>query len=207
MSGQELTSWVELTTNNSTRVFLERQQLFIPVIHPARYLQAYYSAPHMRPPMSLQYAMWALASIGHDRYGQLHDVFYARARQYAEADELKGHGEHFITVQHAQAWSLICTDEAKCMLFTRAAMSSARAVRLAHMMGLHRLDATQEDLPQTLMPPKDWAELEERRRTFWGIFCLDSHCSVSTGWPHLIDPTEVRRHKFSLCRILTRLLR
>lgn len=77
------------------------------------------------------------------------------------------------------------------MLFTRAAMSGARAIRLAHMMGLHRLDGTEEDLSPTLMPPKDWAELEERRRTFWGIFCLDSHCSVSTGWPHLIDPAGV----------------
>lgn len=146
----------------------------------------------MKPPMSLQYAMWALASNGNEQYGPLHDVLYARARQYAEADELKGHGEHFITVHHAQAWSLICTDEAKSMLFTRAAMSSARAIRLAHMMGLHRLDNFPEEPSPALMPPRDWQELEERRRTFWGIFCLDSHCSVSTGWPHLVDPTEVR---------------
>ncbi|KAK6069618.1 hypothetical protein SCUP234_10531 [Seiridium cupressi] len=175
-------------------IFFDRQQHFIPVIHPARYFQAYYSAPHMKPAMCLQYAIWALASNGHEQYGQMHDVFYQRARQYAEADELKGHGEHFITVQHAQAWSLIATDEAKSMLFTRAAMSSARAIRLAHMMALHRLDSSPEDLSPTLMPPKDWAELEERRRTFWGIFCLDSHCSVSTGWPHLIDASEVTTH-------------
>lgn len=85
------------------------------------------------------------------------------------------------------------------MLFTRAAMSSARSIRLAHMMGLHRLDGPSDDtVPPTLLPPKDWVELEERRRTFWGIFCLDSHCSVSTGWPHLIDGAEVSRPKFAV---------
>ncbi|KAF3021597.1 hypothetical protein E8E14_013711 [Neopestalotiopsis sp. 37M] len=178
----------------ANQIFFDRQQHFIPVIHPARYMQAYYSAPHMKPPMCLQYAIWALASNGHPKYGHLHDVFYQRARQYAEADELKGHGEHFITVHHAQAWSLITTDEAKSMLFTRAAMSSARAVRLANMMGLQQLDTPNEVSSPTLMPPKDWAELEERRRTFWGIFCLDSHCAISTGWPHLIDPSEVTTH-------------
>lgn len=72
-------------------------------------------------------------------------------------------------------------------------MSSARAVRLANMMGLQQLDTPNEVSSPTLMPPKDWAELEERRRTFWGIFCLDSHCAISTGWPHLIDPSEVRQ--------------
>lgn len=98
------------------------------------------------------------------------------------------------------------------MLFTRAAMSCARATQLSFMMGLRtspiflfheylenysnivlsdRLDCGPEDTSPTLAPPKDWAELEERRRTFWGVFCIDSHGSISTGWPHLIDVAEV----------------
>lgn len=63
--------------------------MFIPILHPARYLQAFYSAPQLKPPMCLQYAIWALASNGHDKYGHLHDIFYSRARQYLESDELK----------------------------------------------------------------------------------------------------------------------
>ena len=70
-------------------------------------------------------------------------------------------------------------------------MSCARAVRLVQMMGLHRLDCAPGEAIPTLLPPRSWAELEERRRVFWGIFCVDSHCSLSTGWPHLIDSTEV----------------
>jgi hypothetical protein len=44
------------------RSFFETQVHIIPIIHPRRYIQAFYSPPHMKPPMSLQYSMWALAS-------------------------------------------------------------------------------------------------------------------------------------------------
>lgn len=106
--------------------------------------------------------------------------------------ESQGSGEHFLTVAHAQAWVCIAVYEAKNMMFTRAAMSTSRAVRLVEMMGLHRLDAPPGEISPTLLPPKDWPELEERRRTFWGVFCIESHCSISTGWPSHINALEVR---------------
>ncbi|GAP89658.1 putative binuclear zinc transcription factor [Rosellinia necatrix] len=176
------------------RLFFERQQQFALIIHPSRYLHAFYSPPHMRPPMCLQYAIWALASNNDPKYHAYHDIFYQRARRYADMDEMKGNGEHFISIAHAQTWCVLATDEAKSMMFTRAAMSCARAVRLAAMMGLHHLDSAPDESSPTLAPPQDWAELEERRRVFWGIFCIDSHCSISTGWPHLIDVAEATTH-------------
>ena len=39
--------------------------------------------------MSLQYAMWAMAAQFHCKYDQYSEIFYKRARQYAEADEMK----------------------------------------------------------------------------------------------------------------------
>ncbi|KAI0392184.1 hypothetical protein F5Y17DRAFT_437371 [Xylariaceae sp. FL0594] len=176
------------------RRFFEQQQQFVPIVHPGRYMQAFYSSPHMKPPMCLQYAIWALTSNNDPKYHTYHDIFYRRARQYAEFDEMKGHGEHFITVAHAQTWCILATDEARSTMFTRAAMSCARAVRLAGVMGLHHLDSQPDESSPTLVPPRDWVELEERRRTFWGIFCIDSHCSVSTGWPHLVEVNEVTTH-------------
>ncbi|KAI0439287.1 hypothetical protein F4803DRAFT_531793 [Xylaria telfairii] len=176
------------------RLFFARQQQFAPIVHPGRYLHAFYSPPHMKPPMCLQYAIWALTSNNDSKYHAYHDIFYRRARQYADTDEMKGYGEHFITIAHAQTWCIIATDEAKSMMFTRAAMSCARAVRLSAMMGLHHLDSPPDESSPTLAPPRDWAELEERRRVFWGIFSIDSHCSISTGWPHLIDVAEVTTH-------------
>jgi len=81
------------------------------------------------------------------------------------------------------------------MHFTKASMSSARCVRLVEMMGFHRLDdPCKEDNPiaPTIDPPKDLVELEERRRVFWGAFCMDAHASISTGWPTLVDLSQVR---------------
>ncbi|PNH44795.1 hypothetical protein VD0004_g2932 [Verticillium dahliae] len=141
--------------------------------------------------MCLQYAIWATASNGHEKYSQYHDVFYKRARQYADNDEMRGYGEHFVTIAHAQTWGLLAMTEARSMLFTRAAMSSAKAVRLVEMMDLHRIDGAGHDVAPTLAPPKDWTDVEERRRVFWGVFTIDCHASISTGWPTLIDPHDI----------------
>jgi len=71
-------------------IFFEAQQSFIPLVNRNRYAQAFYAtAPHMRPPMCLQYAMWAMAANGHEKYSRYYDIFYRRARQYLENDELK----------------------------------------------------------------------------------------------------------------------
>lgn len=72
------------------RTFFQRQQHFIPVVNPPRFYQAFYSgSPHMKPPMCLQYAMFAMAAHTREDYASFHEVFYHRARQYAEADEMK----------------------------------------------------------------------------------------------------------------------
>ncbi|KAK4249618.1 hypothetical protein C7999DRAFT_39281 [Corynascus novoguineensis] len=180
------------------KIFFATQQQFLPIIHPGNYMRAFHSPPHMRPPMCLQYAIWTAASNAHSKYGLFHDALYRRARQYLEADELKGQGEHFITIGHAQAWAIIASDEARCLRFTRASMSSARSVRLCGMMGLHRLDNpyTEEELPMAPMiaPARSWVELEERRRLFWGTFCMDCYGSISAGWPTLIDVEQVTTH-------------
>lgn len=104
----------------------------------------------------------------------------------------KGDGEYFVTIQHAQALGLLASYEAKRMLFTRASMNTAKCVRLVYMMGLDKLDG---DGPPKRAPalsePRSWLELEERRRTFWGAFAIDSHASASTGWPSLISEGDV----------------
>ncbi|KAF3770235.1 hypothetical protein M406DRAFT_236620, partial [Cryphonectria parasitica EP155] len=178
------------------QTYFVKQHPLIPIVHPGRYMTAFYSAPHLRPPMALQYAIWTMATNSHEKYSGYHDAFHRRARHYLEEDELRVYGEHFLTVAHAQAWALISTNEARCMWFTRAAMSAARCIKLLHMLGLHKLDDPDavHRMSPTLAPPKDWTELEERRRTFWGAFAIDSHASISTGWPTLIDPEEVTTH-------------
>lgn len=161
------------------------------MIHRPRYLTAMNLAPHMRPPVCLRYMIWCLAASITDKYGNIYEHFYYRARKYAQMDELKGHGESIITMAHCQAWILITTYEFKMMHFPRAWLSTGRAVRLAQMMGLHRLDGSGLDVKQCLPSSRDWTESEERRRTFWMAFCTDRYASIGTGWPMTIEEKDV----------------
>ena len=150
-------------------------------------------APHMRPPVCLRYAIWCLAASVSEKYFNHQEIFYRRARRYAESDEMKGLGEAFVSVAHSQCWTLIATYEFKMMFFPRAWASVGRTIRLAQMMGLHRLDGTGLDVKQVLPPPKDWTDREERRRTFWMAYCVDRYASMGTGWPLAIDERDVRQ--------------
>jgi hypothetical protein len=81
--------------------------------------------------------------------------------------------------------------EASKTLFSRAWLSVGRTVRLAQMLGLHRLDGDHSAGKNILAPPKDWIELEERRRTFWAAFYGDRWASSGTGWPMVVDDNDV----------------
>ncbi|OAA43024.1 binuclear zinc transcription factor [Beauveria brongniartii RCEF 3172] len=126
-----------------------------------------------------------------DKYSDLKHLFYARARKYVEGDYVKGFGEHMISVAHCQAHILLACYEMKMMYFPRAWINTGCAVRLAQMIGLHRLDGAGLDVKQCLPPPKDWTEREERRRTFWMAFCEDRYASIGTGWPMTIDERDI----------------
>jgi len=77
--------------------------------------------------------MWTLAASVTEKFMDLRDHFYQRARKYMESDALKGHGEHMISVAHAQAHVLLSSYEFKMMYFPRAWMSTGAAVRMVQM--------------------------------------------------------------------------
>ncbi|KAI9799033.1 MAG: hypothetical protein M1826_005608 [Phylliscum demangeonii] len=182
---------VQEVIDDLTQIYFEKIHSSMPMIHRRRYLAAMNLAPHVRPPVCLRYAMWCLASSVTDRYSSLTEIFYHRARKYAELDELKGLGEGILTLAHCQCWSLIASYEFKMMYFPRSWMSTGRAVRLSQMLSLHRLDGVGLDVKMVLAPPRDWTEREERRRTFWMAFCNDRYASIGTGWPMLIEEKDI----------------
>lgn len=71
-------------------------------------------------------------------------------------------------------------------------MSTGRMTRLVQMLGLYRLDGDESDAKRILPPPKDWIDVEERRRVFWAAYYGDRWASSGTGWPMLIQEDEVR---------------
>ena len=142
--------------------------------------------------------VWCLAASTTDKYEDMQGIFYERARKYLQNDEMKGYGESIISVANCQAWVLVAMYEFKNMYFPRAWLSTARACKLAEMMGLHRLDGEGLDVKQCIPPPRDWTEREERRRTFWACFASDRYASVGTGWPMTIDEQDVGGSIFKL---------
>ncbi|KHJ31549.1 putative fungal specific transcription factor domain-containing protein [Erysiphe necator] len=163
----------------------------MPIIHQARFYMSLERPIQTRPPICLCYAMWTLATTLSPKYADYEDIFYERARRYLERAEMKGHGESFVSLYFAQAWGLVCNYEARKMYFSRSWMSTGRMVRLVQMLGLWRLDYDEADAKDYLPPPKDWVELEERRRTFWAAFYSDRFASSGSGWPMIIQEHEV----------------
>ncbi|KZF22320.1 hypothetical protein L228DRAFT_211365 [Xylona heveae TC161] len=172
-------------------IYFGKIHMSVPMVHRARYLAALNLAPHLRPPVCLRYAIWCIAASISEKYNNLSEIFYLRARRYAEYDQMKGHGEGILTVAHAQCWILIATYEFKLMYFPRAWLSVGKGGRMCQMMGLHRLDGKGLDVKQCLLPPRDWTEREERRRTFWMAFCEDRYASIGTGWPVLFEEKDI----------------
>lgn len=177
-----------------TQLYFDRVHPSMPMMHRPRFLASLNLAPNARPPVCLRYAMWAHAALSVDKYDGLHEHFYQRARKYAERDEMRGHGENMVTVAHTQTWFLISAYEFKMTYFPRAWMSTGRATRLAQMLGMHRMDGQGLDVKQCLPSPRDWIEREERRRTFWMVFCEDRYASIGTGWPMTIDEQDILSH-------------
>ncbi|KAI9851449.1 MAG: hypothetical protein M1838_003638 [Thelocarpon superellum] len=178
-------------TDELFQIYFDQIHPSVPMIHRRRFYAAMNLSPYMRPPVCLRYIMWCLAASVTDKYLGLQHHFYQRSRKYIEADEMRGHGESVITIAHSQTWTLISTYEFKQMYFPRAWLSTGRGVRLAQMMGLHRLDGVGLDVKQCIAPPRDWTEREERRRTFWLAFCEDRYASIGTGWPVTIDESDI----------------
>ncbi|KAK2614210.1 hypothetical protein N8I77_001056 [Diaporthe amygdali] len=107
---------------------------------------------------------------------------------------MKGEGQYFTTIAHAQAWSLIANFEAQQLFFSKASMSLGRAIRIAQMIGLDRVDGQSVNLFPLFSPPRDWAEAEEMRRTWWVVYCSDRLICGSTGWPALINEQDIDTH-------------
>ncbi|KAJ5935424.1 hypothetical protein N7466_004971 [Penicillium verhagenii] len=172
-------------------IFFEKIYPMMPIIHRPRYFASLNLGLNLRPPICLRYIMWCHAASVTDKYFFLHTHFYQRARKYAETDEMKGFGESIISLGHCQTWILIGAYEFRMIYFPRAWLSVGKATRLALMMGLNRLDGSGIDVKQSMLPPKDWTEREERRRVFWMAFCTDRYASIGTGWPLAIDENDI----------------
>jgi hypothetical protein len=72
-------------------------------------------------------------------------------------------------------------------MFAKASITLCSAIRVAQMLNLHQVDTMQHGDNHLV----DSIEMEERRRTWWTIFCFDRFVCATTGWPALIHDQNV----------------
>jgi hypothetical protein len=116
------------------------------------------------------------------------DKFYEQARRYACANEMND--TVGISLLQCQALALISYYEYKQAIFPRAWLTAGKAMRLAHVLNLHRMDS-RVHCNSTLGDSSEWIEMEERRRAFWSAFCLDSYAGFGGGFLSMIDESDV----------------
>ncbi|KAH6682209.1 binuclear zinc transcription factor [Plectosphaerella plurivora] len=170
-----------------TQSYFDKWHYTAPMIHHTSYLVSLDRPPHSGgPPMCLRYIIMAWGAEMVNTHRSLALPFYKRARVYAETDELQTSN----TLAHAQTWCLICYFEAQYLLFTQSSMSICRAIRIGQIIGLHRIDELGDD-DDVFLLPLPWLELEERRRTWWALFCSDRLVGGTAGWPVLIREHDI----------------
>lgn len=146
---------------------------------------------------SLNYAIAMMGAVILTRDFKTVYAYYSRARKCLEEAETEDPGPGALSLHVLQALILIAWHEFRGQDFARAWMSLGRALRLAQVLGLDHADSGNSTsfesggfrlpLPDT----DEWAELEERRRTFWMAFILDAYANARTKSPMTLRYNEV----------------
>ena len=145
----------------------------------------------------LKHAVYAHGASVSVEHVNLKQICYQKARSLMEITELETDDARFMSIEALQASLLIALFELKSMFFARAWVSLGRAIRLAQMLRLHKMD--QEDDLNVLGKLRrtsdkvgaEWSETEEKRRAFWVAFILDRFSNIGTDWSMMIDESEV----------------
>jgi len=181
-----------LTSTPREETYFQKMHASTPMLHKARYMAATKLDLGLQPPIFLRHAILALGACASKKHAGLQEKFYRSSREALEFVEMNDRHLDMVSLEQAQTWVLIATYEFRRMHFHRSWLSTGRAVRVAQMMGLHCMDQRDVGSQPPLLPKaKDWTASEERRRTFWLAFCLDSYAAIGHGWPMTVNHQDV----------------
>ncbi|KAL8722728.1 MAG: hypothetical protein Q9225_000840 [Loekoesia sp. 1 TL-2023] len=188
--------------NDLDQLYFDRAYAFAPIVQTHRYRSWSKQPNKSQQRTCLQYAMWTLASSLSSQFSIEGRKLYAKTRQLLHALE-SDESYHQVSLQQAQAWTLLAIYELTCQDFRRGMMSAGRAFRLIQMMRLYELDAPTTSgtmqLEQyhgqlTLQGPvqDDWVDVETKRRTFWLAYTIDRFTCMVDGLHMLFDERLIR---------------
>ncbi|EMS22598.1 hypothetical protein NBRC10512_000726 [Rhodotorula toruloides] len=186
----------------------------LPFLHRRRFLYTLHHPSSLASPpsQSLIFSVLAVAAAYHDSplIRAQGPIWYALAREKVDVAISAGVNPHSgnrvatLTVEMVQALCLLSLVEMGQSDHQRAFLSMGQAVRIAAMLGLHRMDEDRVALrtgsmsskrlrPPALHPlPRDPVLLEECRRTMCTVYILDRFESATVGWPSAIAESDVR---------------
>lgn len=148
---------------------------------------------------SVSYTIALLATTVPEVDEHLRKPCYVLARHYVDECESRDALGSPQRIDYLQALLLLTRFEINNRSCGRAWLVLGRAVRLAKMMRLDRMDCTDDTpcpssvgLPEIqLLATNDPVELEERRRCLWALYVLEGLASVYTASPGLLDDNSV----------------
>lgn len=183
---------LELTWNRHAS-FFDVFYPILPFINPVRFHAELAQCPDSIPLQALSHAIAALGALASNELSGALEACYNQARTLLELCERQENGAALVDINTLQTYVLLGVYEFRQPNFARAWMTLGRAMRLAKIMGLDKKNpqhavSLDQDLFITLPPPLlDPAQMEERRRTFWQIYILDTYAAMRTKSPPVFD--------------------
>ncbi|EFQ35940.1 fungal specific transcription factor domain-containing protein [Colletotrichum graminicola M1.001] len=192
-----------------------------PMVHRRRFVEELDQAPGFVPAQALSLAMAGLGSLAREPPFEKQqsgddamvvtipaDSFYTQARGLLDMCEREDNGAGLRSIDTLQACNLLAFYELQRPNLARTWMTLGRAIRLAKLMGLERTDvdfnafeALGEADPRSGMcrslrvclPRSNCPfNAEEKRRTFWQMYVLDTFASMRTKFAPAVDETVLR---------------
>ncbi|KAI8650582.1 Zn(2)-C6 fungal-type domain-containing protein [Fusarium keratoplasticum] len=170
------------------RLFFEFVYHSLPILHQDRFFEEMAMQPHPRPLLALGYAVALVSAAISPLHQHLQKKYYGMARKLLEECEMEGDGAEFANLNIFQALLFLLRYEIMASQITRAWMTLGRAIRLASVLNLQKMDTRVAGrivpgLHVKLPPTEDLVLLEERRRSFWCLFILETYVKTRSGMP------------------------
>ncbi|KAI1098446.1 fungal-specific transcription factor domain-containing protein [Jackrogersella minutella] len=167
----------------------------LPIMHKRRYF-AWASQASLPPARaSLRLAMRTIAAAVSTQFCGIRDKLYAETHRILETPDLSEQGLSWMTgnipLEKIQAWLLLAHYEFLCVHEHQAMITAGRAFRLVQLSRLYDVDIadispvelTAAISSPSPTPDEGFAEVEEKRRTFWLAFSFDRFLNTRNEWP------------------------
>ncbi|KAK3987688.1 hypothetical protein QBC44DRAFT_294662 [Cladorrhinum sp. PSN332] len=198
----------DLMRTDLDQLYFERVHPVVPMLHQRRYF-AWADDENPNPARAgLRSAMRAIAAAMSAQFRSLADSLYQETLRLLETRSQTPTLTEGIEMllEQIQAWLLLAHYEILRVNEHQAMLTAGRAFRLVQMARLYELDReeTTEDgnptstaacpgVPQSpAQPDEEFAELEEKRRTFWLAYSLDRFLCSRNDWPLTLQEEMVR---------------